>query len=559
MMPGVQNPHWLPPVATEASAHRSATTSGEPVEGGDRRPGHPPRGGHAGHAGRAVDQHRAAAALALGAAPVLGACACPGPSRSTSSSDTPTIGHRDRAPSTVSESRPTRSAGLPRRTAPGSSASSVDEHAWGRSVAGTVARLGFVAMPPSTQHLSRRAMLLGAAGAGRAAALGALLRRHRTRRPAARPAPALAGDPHTKDPIVIPLFDVSDPYVVTGSEQRLAARAAGRRQVDRDRTRHPAATVTIRHRGDELIGSPITVAAPLGRTPDGLLPVAHHVRIDRLPTRRRSPSTAARAVRPSTWSAPVRRPRCSSAASTCARSTRHRRPTTAASSPSAPGCPVCPLHDITLDAGPGTPGKPIAFLVATPQFCQVGVCGPVARPAARSGTTHPTIQFLHAEVYTRRGQGRQHQAPRWPRRSRPTTSPTSRRCSSPTADGTLVERLDNVFDRRDLASGPEPGSPESCRELVRSAEGLAAAAGALGVRVVDGEARRPAARPCSRAWRPSSSWALEGSTTTLTPVLVDREVVVGRVGVEEHLVAEAGAPTGAHGDTEHQRVVALVG
>ena len=43
----------------------------EPFEGGDGPPGHPPGGRHARNSGLAVHQHRAAAALALRAAPVL--------------------------------------------------------------------------------------------------------------------------------------------------------------------------------------------------------------------------------------------------------------------------------------------------------------------------------------------------------------------------------------------------------------------------------------------------------------------------------------------------------
>ena len=73
MMPGVQNPHWLAPVATNASAHAVDDLGREAVEGGDGPAGHPADRGHAGDPGRAVDEHRAAAALALRAAAVLGA------------------------------------------------------------------------------------------------------------------------------------------------------------------------------------------------------------------------------------------------------------------------------------------------------------------------------------------------------------------------------------------------------------------------------------------------------------------------------------------------------
>ena len=71
-MPGVQNPHWLPPVATSASAHRVRTRLGETVQGGDVPPFEPAGRGDTRDPGGAVHPDGAAPALALGAAPVLG-------------------------------------------------------------------------------------------------------------------------------------------------------------------------------------------------------------------------------------------------------------------------------------------------------------------------------------------------------------------------------------------------------------------------------------------------------------------------------------------------------
>jgi hypothetical protein len=73
-MPGVQNPHWLPPVEHRASAHSLLAPAGSSpstvvmVRPATRRSGRHTRATR----GAAVDQHRAAAALPLGAAPVLG-------------------------------------------------------------------------------------------------------------------------------------------------------------------------------------------------------------------------------------------------------------------------------------------------------------------------------------------------------------------------------------------------------------------------------------------------------------------------------------------------------
>ena len=105
MIPGVQKPHWLAPAAQKA-ARPTRSVVGQAVERGDVAAGHPPRRRHARHPRRAVDQHRAAAALALGAAAVLHR-AEPSRSRSTSSSEPPSSGTVDRRrPLTVKATLP---------------------------------------------------------------------------------------------------------------------------------------------------------------------------------------------------------------------------------------------------------------------------------------------------------------------------------------------------------------------------------------------------------------------------------------------------------------------
>ena len=71
MIPGVQNPHWLAPVAQNASAQRRSFGRVEAVERRDRATCDSAYRRHAGDTRRAVDQHGAAAALALGTAAVL--------------------------------------------------------------------------------------------------------------------------------------------------------------------------------------------------------------------------------------------------------------------------------------------------------------------------------------------------------------------------------------------------------------------------------------------------------------------------------------------------------
>jgi hypothetical protein len=60
--------------------------------------------------------------------------------------------------------------------------------------------------------------------------------------------------------------------------------------------------------------------------------------------------------------------------------------------------PPCPLHDVTLrEALAG--GTPVAFLVATPQFCQQAICGPVLDVLLGKKDEFPNIKMLHSEVY----------------------------------------------------------------------------------------------------------------------------------------------------------------
>jgi hypothetical protein len=60
--------------------------------------------------------------------------------------------------------------------------------------------------------------------------------------------------------------------------------------------------------------------------------------------------------------------------------------------------PACPLHDITLREALAK-GQPLAFLVATPQFCQTAICGPVLDVVLNVKDKFPQVTFLHSEVY----------------------------------------------------------------------------------------------------------------------------------------------------------------
>lgn len=62
--------------------------------------------------------------------------------------------------------------------------------------------------------------------------------------------------------------------------------------------------------------------------------------------------------------------------------------------------PMCPLHDITLTDALKS-GKPVAYLVGTPAYCQTGVCGPVLDfLLAAHDKLADKVTMVHTDIYT---------------------------------------------------------------------------------------------------------------------------------------------------------------
>jgi hypothetical protein len=110
--------------------------------------------------------------------------------------------------------------------------------------------------------------------------------------------------------------------------------------------------------------------------------------------------------------------------------------------------PPCPLHDITLrEALAG--GTPVAFIVATPQFCQTAICGPVLDVLLSQVDKFPQVKMLHSEVYPS-------EAAAQPPNQQLTDAVNAYKLTfEPVvylaqADGTIMKRLDTVFDAVEL-------------------------------------------------------------------------------------------------------------
>jgi hypothetical protein len=107
--------------------------------------------------------------------------------------------------------------------------------------------------------------------------------------------------------------------------------------------------------------------------------------------------------------------------------------------------PACPFHDQSLDQVIGG-SRPIVLLVSTPAFCQVAICGPVLDLLVkqRAALDEQGLAVIHAEVYT----------------------DATAKATTPTVDalgltyepalflaapdGTVTDRLDAIFDASEL-------------------------------------------------------------------------------------------------------------
>lgn len=107
--------------------------------------------------------------------------------------------------------------------------------------------------------------------------------------------------------------------------------------------------------------------------------------------------------------------------------------------------PVCPLHDVTV-AQAIDEKKPVALLVASPAFCQIAICGPVLDVLLDVRTGHPTVRFIHAEVYADPAKDLDTYAPA----IEPLGLHFEPCLVLADTNGNVVDRVDTIFDRSEL-------------------------------------------------------------------------------------------------------------
>ncbi len=115
--------------------------------------------------------------------------------------------------------------------------------------------------------------------------------------------------------------------------------------------------------------------------------------------------------------------------------------------------PACDLHATSLSDALGT--GPVALSISTPEFCQTAICGPVLDLLIEATPDFPTVTAIHAEVYADpRGDddptagGLAPIADQYALSFEPTLYLID-------ATGTVVSRLDSVYDRIELRAALE--------------------------------------------------------------------------------------------------------
>jgi hypothetical protein len=115
----------------------------------------------------------------------------------------------------------------------------------------------------------------------------------------------------------------------------------------------------------------------------------------------------------------------------------------------------CPFHTISA-ADALAQGRPLAVLVATPAVCQTAYCGPVLDTLIEQSASAPEVAFIHVEVYANAGEvGGNYLDPDI--RVAPGVQAMGLEFEPSlflvAADGTVADRLDNVFDSSEVAAG----------------------------------------------------------------------------------------------------------
>ena len=296
--------------------------------------------------------------------------------------------------------------------------------------------------PTPEGTFSRRAVLLGAAGLAGTGLLAACGSKSST----SSSATDIGLVPADGTSALQAIFDAANPFIVTGSPQRMAFGITG---PDGATILDVPASLEFRmSRNGQAVGAPLTVTGHRDGVPIGYFPV-----------RTTFDSTGEYQVavtldgKVSTQTVNVGDGATSTLVPRGGQMKPVETPTVADHRGVEPICTrpsgTCPFHTQTVTQALAA-NKPTVLLVSTPEFCQIGVCGPVLDLMIEAAPRYPGVQFIHAEVYANaeavKDAGQAKLAPVIDAYGL-TYEPALYVAN---ASGVVLERLDNVFDRGEL-------------------------------------------------------------------------------------------------------------
>jgi len=299
--------------------------------------------------------------------------------------------------------------------------------------------------PPGTPRLSRRSLLLAGAGLAGTAVLAAC----GSSKDKADGTSVMSLAPNDTTDTASQLqaiFDFQNPYLITGGPQRLTFGILG---PDGSYAATVPDTLTFQiSQNGQATGPVTTVSSHTDGVPIGYFPL-----ISSFETAGTYQAVTTIDGKASTQAFTVFDPAATKLVGIGARMKPVDTPTIDNHQGVEPICTrpsgTCPFHTQTLTAALAT-GKPTVLLVSTPEFCQIGVCGPVLDLVITASAQHPEMQFVHAEVYS----------------NAEAVKDLQKSALTPVVDaygltyepslyvadasGTIVDRLDYIFDATDL-------------------------------------------------------------------------------------------------------------
>lgn len=127
-------------------------------------------------------------------------------------------------------------------------------------------------------------------------------------------------------------------------------------------------------------------------------------------------------------------------------------PTTSDPAGVSPICtrsPFCPFHDVSVDTSL-VEQRPLLVLLSTPQFCSSAICGPVLELLITASGQHPDVRVIHVEPYADPNDVPSISLAKLSPFVSATKFPYEPTLLVVSADGTILDRLDTVFDAKEL-------------------------------------------------------------------------------------------------------------